>query len=227
MKKVRGRKWPKGSAKAGGASHTAPYPLVSSRPGTSSRNPVSTGMKATCTGTISSPITIRKRVSRKGKRIQEKAYAAMAQIASGRSVDGTAIGNALATAANRLRTAPGRSKVIILLTDGENNRGAIDPRTAGKAAAAFGIKIYTVGVGTEGMAPVPVGRGLFGLRYENRPVRIDEPLLTDIANEAPVCPPCHDKLTKHGYRLERRNGVTYTYGPDGTLIHQRDNRWQQ
>jgi Ca-activated chloride channel family protein len=70
---------------------------------------------------------------------------------------------------------------MIVLTDGENNRGAIDPRTAAKAAAAFGIKVYTIGVGTEGMAPVPVGRGLFGLRYENRPVRIDEPLLTDIA----------------------------------------------
>ena len=66
------------------------------------------------------------------------------------------------------------------LTAGRN----IDPRTAGKAAAAFGIKIYAIGVGTEGMAPVPVGRGLFGLRYENRPVRIDEALLTDIANES-------------------------------------------
>jgi Ca-activated chloride channel family protein len=70
---------------------------------------------------------------------------------------------------------------MILLTDGENNRGAIDPRTAAKAAAVFGVKIYTIGVGTEGMAPVPVGRGLFGLRYENRLVRIDEPLLSDIA----------------------------------------------
>ena len=58
---------------------------------------------------------------------------------------------------------------------------AIDPRTAAKAAAAFGIKIYTIGIGTEGLAPVPVGRGLFGLRYENREVRIDESLLTDIA----------------------------------------------
>src|SRR5213075_2537228 len=74
-----------------------------------------------------------------------------------------------------------RSKVIILLTDGENNRGAIDPRTAAKAAAAFKIRIYTIGVGTEGMAPVPVGQGVFGLRYENRPVRIDEALLTDVA----------------------------------------------
>lgn len=107
--------------------------------------------------------------------------AAVDNLAAGQLEDGTAIGTAIATAANRLRDAPGRSRVMILLTDGENNRGAIDPRTAAKAAAVFGIKIYTIGVGTEGMAPVPVGRGLFGLRYENRLVRIDEPLLTDIA----------------------------------------------
>ena len=107
--------------------------------------------------------------------------AAVDNLAAGQLEDGTAIGTAIATAANRLRDAPGRSRVMILLTDGENNRGAIDPRTAAKAAAVFGIKIYTIGVGTEGMAPVPVGRGLFGLRYENRLVRIDEPLLSDIA----------------------------------------------
>jgi Ca-activated chloride channel family protein len=107
--------------------------------------------------------------------------AAVDNLAPGQLEDGTAIGTAIATAANRLRTAPGRSRVVVLLTDGENNRGAIDPRTAAQAAAAFGIKIYTIGVGTEGMAPVPVGRGLFGLRYENRPVRIDEALLTEVA----------------------------------------------
>jgi Ca-activated chloride channel family protein len=70
---------------------------------------------------------------------------------------------------------------MILLTDGENNRGSIDPRTAAEAAAQFGIRIYTVGVGREGVAPVPVSRGVFGLRYENRPVRIDEPMLREIA----------------------------------------------
>lgn len=106
---------------------------------------------------------------------------AVDNLAAGQLEDGTAIGTAIATAANRLRDAPGRSRVMILLTDGENNRGSIDPRTAAKAAAVFGIKIYSIGVGTEGMAPVPVGRGLFGLRYENRLVRIDEPLLIDIA----------------------------------------------
>jgi len=107
--------------------------------------------------------------------------AAVENLQPGQLEDGTAIGTAIATSANRLRTAPGRSRVMVLLTDGENNRGSIDPRTAAQAAATFGIKIYTIGVGTEGMAPVPVGRGLFGLRYENRPVRIDEVLLTDVA----------------------------------------------
>jgi Ca-activated chloride channel homolog len=108
--------------------------------------------------------------------------AAIDNLAPGQLEDGTAIGTAIATAANRLRNAPGRSRVMILLTDGENNRGAIDPRTAARAAAAYGIRIYSIAAGTEGMAPVPVGRGLFGLRYENRPVRIDEPLMRDIAN---------------------------------------------
>ena len=107
--------------------------------------------------------------------------AAIDNLQPGQLEDGTAIGTAIVTAANRLRNAPGRSRVMVLLTDGENNRGATDPRTAAQAAAAFGIRIYAIGVGTEGMAPVPVGRGLFGLRYENRPVRIDEPLLTEIA----------------------------------------------
>lgn len=107
--------------------------------------------------------------------------AAVDNLQAGQLEDGTAIGTAIATAANRLREAPGRSRVMILLTDGVNNRGSIDPRTAARAAAEFGIKIYTIGVGTEGMAPVPVGRGLFGLRYENRPVEIDEALLADVA----------------------------------------------
>jgi Ca-activated chloride channel homolog len=109
--------------------------------------------------------------------------AAIDNLQPGQLEDGTAIGTAIATAANRLRTAPGRSKVIVLLTDGVNNRGTIDPRTAAQAAAAFGIKIYAIGVGTEGMAPVPVGRGVFGLRYENRPVEIDDALLTEVAQK--------------------------------------------
>ncbi len=96
--------------------------------------------------------------------------------------DGTAIGTAIATAANRLRRAPGESRVMILMTDGENNRGEIDPLTAAQAAAAYGIKVYTIGVGTEGMAPIPVAVTPFGLQYATLQVHIDEQLLTEIAH---------------------------------------------
>lgn len=95
--------------------------------------------------------------------------------------DGTAIGTGLATSLNRLRLVEGGSRVVLLLTDGENNRGAVDPRTAAEAAASLNVRVYTVGVGTEGEARVPTGRGLSGLRYEVVPVRIDEALLEDIA----------------------------------------------
>lgn len=96
--------------------------------------------------------------------------------------DGTAIGTAIAVAANRLRHAQGASKVMVLLTDGENNRGRVDPRTAAVAAKEFGIRIYTIGVGTQGEARLPIGRGPEGqLRYQMMPVRIDEPLLSDVA----------------------------------------------
>ena len=108
--------------------------------------------------------------------------AAMENIQPGQLEDGTAIGTAIATAANRLRRSPGKSRVILLLTDGENNRGSIDPRTAGKAAQSFGIRIYAIGVGTIGMARVPVGRGIGGLRFEYQPVRIDDALLTEVAS---------------------------------------------
>ena len=107
---------------------------------------------------------------------------ALDNLQPGQLEDGTAIGTAIATAANRLKDAPGKSRVLVLLTDGVNNRGAIDPRTAARAAAQFGIRIYGIGVGTEGMAPVPVGRGLFGLRYEMQKVEIDDELLTDVSN---------------------------------------------
>ncbi|MDH3496219.1 MAG: VWA domain-containing protein [Gemmatimonadota bacterium] len=96
--------------------------------------------------------------------------------------DGTAIGTAIAVGANRLRRAEGASKVLVLLTDGENNRGRVDPRTAAVAAKAFGIRIYTIGVGTQGEARLPIGRGPEGqLRYQMMPVRLDEPLLRDVA----------------------------------------------
>lgn len=95
--------------------------------------------------------------------------------------DGTAIGTGLATAVNRLRRAPEKSKVVLLLTDGVNNRGLIDPRTAAATAASFGIRVYTIGVGTEGEAPIPTGRSATGFRYEVLPVQIDEALLKEIA----------------------------------------------
>ncbi len=107
---------------------------------------------------------------------------AVANLQAGQLEDGTAIGTAIATSANRLRDAPGRSRVMIVLTDGVNNRGTVDPLTAAKAAAAYGIRIYGVGVGSVGMAPVPVGRNPNGgLRFEYQPVRIDDALLTNIA----------------------------------------------
>jgi Ca-activated chloride channel family protein len=107
---------------------------------------------------------------------------AVANLQAGQLEDGTAIGTAIATAANRLRDAPGRSRVMIVLTDGVNNRGTVEPLVAAKAAAAYGIKIYGVGVGSAGMAPVPVGRNPNGgLRYQMQPVEIDEALLSNIA----------------------------------------------
>src|SRR5690606_33198221 len=96
--------------------------------------------------------------------------------------DGTAIGTAIATAANRLRRAPGESRVMILMTDGENNRGDIDPLTAARAAAAFDIQIYTTGVGSDGAAPTPIATGPFGVQYASLPVHIDEELLREIAS---------------------------------------------
>jgi Ca-activated chloride channel homolog len=97
-------------------------------------------------------------------------------------MDGTAIGTAVATATNRLRRAPGESRVIVLLTDGENNRGEIDPRTAARAAAAYGIRIHTIGVGSDGVAPIPVARMPDGrVQYASLPVSIDEPLLREMA----------------------------------------------
>src|SRR5437899_5379062 len=107
---------------------------------------------------------------------------ALRELRVGMLEDGTAIGTAIATSATRLRRAPGKSKVVVLLTDGENNKGTVDPRTAAQAAAAFGIKIYTIGVGTQGEAPVPTGQGPLGLRYETMPVKIDEQLLDEVAH---------------------------------------------
>lgn len=94
--------------------------------------------------------------------------------------DGTAIGMALATSINRLRESEAKSKVVVLLTDGQNNRGELDPVTAANAAKALGIRVYTIGVGTRGMAPYPVETP-FGKRYQNVPVNIDEDMLKEMA----------------------------------------------
>jgi len=97
--------------------------------------------------------------------------------------DGTAIGMGLATAVNRLKDSRSESKVIILLTDGQNNAGEIDPVTAADLAASFEIKVYTIGAGTRGMAPYPVYDDVFGKRYQNIEVDIDEKMLTDVARK--------------------------------------------
>ncbi|HON69616.1 MAG TPA: VWA domain-containing protein, partial [Tenuifilum sp.] len=94
--------------------------------------------------------------------------------------DGTAIGSGLATAISRLKDSDAKSKVIILLTDGVNNRGEIAPMTAAEMAKTFGIRVYTIGVGTYGTAPYPV-QTPFGTRYQDVQVEIDEDLLKSIA----------------------------------------------
>ncbi len=95
--------------------------------------------------------------------------------------DGTAIGNALTTSLNRLRESKAKSKVIILVTDGVNNRGEIQPLDAARMAQALGVKIYTVGVGSRGTARFPVNDPTYGKIYMNLPVEIDEASLTRIA----------------------------------------------
>ncbi len=96
--------------------------------------------------------------------------------------DGTAIGNGLATAAARLKDSHAKSKVIILLTDGENNAGEVDPVTAAQVAQTFDIRVYTIGAGTRGTAMYPFSHPLFGKQYKPIPVEIDEDLLTRIAD---------------------------------------------
>ena len=95
--------------------------------------------------------------------------------------DGTAIGMGIATGVNRLKESEAKSKVIIVLTDGQNNAGEIDPVTAADLALTYGIKIYTIGAGTRGTAPYPVQDPIFGRRYQNIEVNIDEEMLTSVA----------------------------------------------
>ena len=101
-------------------------------------------------------------------------------VKSGMIDDGTAIGMGLATAVNRLKDSTAISKVIILLTDGVNNSGMIPPLTAAEIAQKFGIRVYTIGVGTQGFAPYPF-QTPFGIQYQDVEVKIDEKTLQDIA----------------------------------------------
>jgi len=101
-------------------------------------------------------------------------------IKSGMIEDGTAIGDGLATSINRLKESDAISKVIILITDGVNNAGSIDPLSAAEIAKIYGIRIYTIGVGTMGVAPYPV-QTPFGVQYQNMEVQIDEGILKQVA----------------------------------------------
>lgn len=106
-------------------------------------------------------------------------------IKSGILEDGTAIGLGLATSIDRLKDSPCKSKVVILLTDGMNNSGFINPLTAAEIAKKFNIRVYTIGVGTMGTAPYPL-QTPFGIQYQQMEVQIDEPLLTQIADMTEV-----------------------------------------
>ena len=105
----------------------------------------------------------------------------LSNLKTGLLKDGTALGDGLATAINRIKDSEAKSKVIILLTDGINNQGSVDPQSAAEIAALYNIRLYTIGVGTMGLAPYPF-RDPFGhIRYQNIDVEIDEPLLTQMA----------------------------------------------
>jgi Ca-activated chloride channel homolog len=112
----------------------------------------------------------------------------LARVEIGMIEDGTAIGTAIANCVNRLRDSEAKSKVVILLTDGENNAGKIDPDTAAKVAEAMGVRVYTIGVGKEGGAPIPVDHPVYGKIYARNPdgslvlTRIDEESLKRIAS---------------------------------------------
>jgi Ca-activated chloride channel family protein len=103
------------------------------------------------------------------------------QVGFGQVTDGTAIGMGLATAVNRLREAPGKSKVVILLTDGQNNAGEIDPLTAAEAARAMNVRVYTIGAGGDGPAQIPVDDPVFGRRYVTINASVDDKSLGEIA----------------------------------------------
>lgn len=106
----------------------------------------------------------------------------MKEISTDLIEDGTAIGNGLATAVSRLRNSDAKSRVVILLTDGVNNRGEITPAMAAEIAKTYGVRVYTIGVGANGMAPYPVMTP-WGMDVRDMKVEIDEALLKDIAEQ--------------------------------------------
>ena len=105
----------------------------------------------------------------------------MEDVKSGMIEDGTAIGNGLALAAKRLVGSKAKSRVVILMTDGINNKGEVAPLTAADIAKTFGIRVYTIGVGTIGTAPYPMPTPWGGVQYQQVEVKIDEPLMKQIA----------------------------------------------
>ncbi|MCS6934532.1 MAG: VWA domain-containing protein [Chitinophagales bacterium] len=120
------------------------------------------------------PVTVDRKV------LQEQ----MAKIKNGLLEDGTAIGMGLATAVQRLKESNGKSKVVILMTDGVNNKGLVDPMTAADIALQFGVRVYTIGVGTNGQAETPVAMRPDGsLIFAMADVQIDEPLMKEIAKK--------------------------------------------
>lgn len=102
------------------------------------------------------------------------------KVKTGYLQDGTAIGEGIANAVNRMKNSKAKSRVMIVLTDGVNNMGSIDPATAAEIAATFGIRMYTIGVGTRGTAPYPF-KTPFGTQYQQMPVEIDETMLRQVA----------------------------------------------
>ncbi len=105
----------------------------------------------------------------------------LGEVEVGAIEDGTAIGTALATAVNRLKDTEAESKVIILLTDGQNNRGEVDPVTASEVAATLGVRVYAIGVGTYGEAPFIIDHPFAGRQRQMVPVEIDEDMLRSVA----------------------------------------------
>lgn len=105
----------------------------------------------------------------------------LGSLKSGLVRDGTALGDGLATAINRIKDSEAKSKVIILLTDGVNNQGSVDPQSAAEIAAMYGIRLYTIGVGSLGKAPYPFRDQMGRVHYQNVDVEIDETLLNEMA----------------------------------------------